>query len=184
MTDTVKAESRAKTETEVFDILSEHGIKRVMGQIGTDSRAYAGWLIYHDGVFLWAHTDKEEQLINEEVDERCGFENMDLPPFEDGSLDLDVYMQSRVDACLSSHYENKRKWEAQGLIIYDVPERTVTLDFLVRTGKLLREYIEVTWKVDEKEPIKKEIKKMPRCTKSELEWEKDHMLWDHWDEAA
>jgi hypothetical protein len=90
-------------------------------------------------------------------------------------------MLSRVDECIPSHYENKRKWEAQGHIRYDVAERTVTLDFLVRTGKLLRQYIEVTWKVDEKGPIKKEIEPMPRCTKSDIKWEKDHMLWDHWD---
>jgi hypothetical protein len=167
---------KVRTEAEVFDILAEHGIKYVTGQMALDSRCkYAGWLDDGDGVFLWARDERGEQLDNHEIDERCGFRED-----SDDDLDLDIHMQCKVDAFLPNYYANKRKWEAQGTILYDVEERTITLDFLVRTGKVMRESIEMIWKVDGEELIKKEIRQS-RSTKSDLEWEQDHGLWGLWD---
>jgi hypothetical protein len=63
-----------------------------------------------------------------------------------------------------------------------VVERTVTLNFVVRNGQKQRHYIELTWKVDGGEQIAEEI----IILDADLEHEREHGIWDHWDnpEAA
>lgn len=133
----------------------------MVGELAVDSRVYAG----NGG--LWAGDNDGEQ--HDWLDDT----------FPD--LDIDIEMSCKVDSYF--HFPNRylrKKWEAQGTVRYDIADRTIHLDFLVRTGKTLRENIEVTWKVDEDKPIKEEISKS-RLTKSDIEWENDHSMWDMWD---
>jgi hypothetical protein len=77
-------------------------------------------------------------------------------------------------------YDNiklKRKWEAQGRIVYDIGERTINLDLVVRNGARQRIYADVTWKAGEDKPIAEEYSVL----KADLEHEREHGIWDQWD---
>jgi hypothetical protein len=137
----------AKTESELFDVLLQHKVSMVVGEIGVDSHSRtllgtrAGWLSDGYSPYLWARDIHGEDFDLDDDDERgkLGFGRDDAPPF---AFELMLY---RVDRFFDRYSEKlKKNWQAKGTITYDVAERTVTLKFLVRNGQSERHYIEVT----------------------------------------
>jgi hypothetical protein len=86
-----------KTESELFDVLLQHKVSTVVGQIGIDSHSRtlwgtrAGWL--SDGYFpyLWAQDIDGEQFdLHDDERQKLGFD-------PDDDLNIDIEMFSRVD---------------------------------------------------------------------------------------
>ena len=187
-----EAEPLYADEIKIFDILAGKARIVVGESIGVDSRDdWPGWMLVTAYDWPWFEDLEGEQ--NSLDEEKLGIDDEDF--------DIPIEMFSRVDRFVGalrrfsdgvgncdyrfdklkeySAYDNlklKRKWEAQGRVVYDIGERTINMFLLVRNGRQ-RIYAYVTWKAGEDKPIAEEYSVL----KADVSDERFHGTWDHWD---
>jgi len=189
---TKQEEANYADETKIFDTLAGKARIVVGEAIGVDSTDdWPGWMFVTEYDWPWFEDLEGEQ--NSLDEEKLGIDDEDF--------DISIEMFFRVDTFVGalrrfsdggscdyrfdklkdySEYDTiklKRKWEAKGRVVYDIGDRTINLNLLVRNGARQRIYADVTWKAGEDKPIAEEYSVL----KADVADERFHGIWDHWD---
>jgi hypothetical protein len=168
-----------KDEIDLFEFLGRHDVEWVRAEMATDWR-YGGYAGFAGDNAIEVRTNTGETL---DLD----FEDEEIP--EGKELDdtlkdaLWLHMTCLVDGYFRRLYRNKEKYEATGNVVYNIPENTIEMDFLVRIRRTRqRADIQAKWNLGSDTLVVNNVRVYREDNKG-LRWEKDHDIWAHFEAA-
>jgi hypothetical protein len=166
-----------ENEIELFDWLAQHNVSWIHADMAADWR-YGG----HAGFEFDGRYDPLQIMLNDGQLLDLNYEDEDIPAgkeLDDTLRDvLADHMRPLVEDYLSRLYTNKEHYEATGDVHFNIPEKTVEMNLLVRIHRTRkRTDIEVKWNIkDLDNPIVNNVRSYKEG-KAGVEWEKDHRIW-------